>query len=189
MRWIALKQIKHHRMVEAPSKSALERVMDLCRQTANAVTGLPGLSGGIITEAAPRNQRRVRPWPGGGNGKYPNGGWQIDDGQWLTVSLEFGDAGSQLEIVIGWRFAGQALAIPAGPDSVMLAITDVDADEHIGAIMLLFFASHLCKANGAVSNGGGKSRHSLRTAPSYFDPTLISDHAPTGNKDHAESDQ
>lgn len=56
--------------------------------------------------------------------------------QQSTVSLEFGDEGAQLGLVVGWRRVVKALTVPIGCHRVMMAFTDIDADKNIDGVTL-----------------------------------------------------
>lgn len=61
----------------------------------------------------------------------------VDDELKPAVSLEFGDAGAQLVLVVGRRLVVKALAVPIESDGVMLAFFNVGADEDIDVVTLL----------------------------------------------------
>ncbi|VVE84429.1 hypothetical protein PSP31121_04758 [Pandoraea sputorum] len=89
-----------------------------------------------------------------------DGGGLVNDEQDSAVSLEFGDEGAQLGLVVGKRLIVQALAATIERNGVMLAFADVNANEDIGGVMLLnFLHRSLCRVNGLACNNGGKSRH------------------------------
>ena len=55
------------------------------------------------------------------------------------MRLEFGDERAQFGLIVGQGFVEQALSGPIESDGVMMAFTDVNADEDIDGVMLLVF--------------------------------------------------
>ncbi|CAG9257141.1 hypothetical protein BDI4_540009 [Burkholderia diffusa] len=97
---------------------------------------------------------------GDGHWKRADDGRLIDDEQESTVSLEFGEEGAQLGLVAGRRLVVHALVVPIECNGVMLAFTDVDADEDFDGIMLSFVLHRsFCRESGLACNNGGKPRH------------------------------
>lgn len=97
---------------------------------------------------------------GDGYRKRTDGGRLIDDEQQSTVSLEFGDEGAQLGLIVGQCLVVQALTVPIECHGVMVALTDIDADKDIDGVTLLSVLHRsLCRVNGLACNNGGKSRH------------------------------
>jgi len=95
---------------------------------------------------------------GDGHRKRADCGGLIDDEQKSTVRLEFGDEGAKFGLVVGKRLVVQALAVPIECDGVMLAFTDIDADEDIDGVTLLSVLHRsVSRVSGLACNDGGKS--------------------------------